>query len=771
MDVNKKNISFIEDCGNVDISVIIPVFNAEKYLVQCLDSIINQSFKNLEIICINDGSTDKSLNILEEYSKKDKRIKIINISNHGQGYARNIGIKKANGRYISFVDADDFLDLNSYEILHEFIINNKLDALFFQLINYIDTSGNFIETDLYNHVCFKKNNLIFSPEEYEKVLFNIPVCPVSKIYKTDFLRKNNIYFLEDVIFEDNVFFYNVYFNAKKLGFIKKHCYYRRRHECSVTRNFNKKHFDIVKIANRLIDLFIKLGKYDKLKGDIINHTFSMIKEWFLKAPLYLKVDFYLLIKENYKGCNELKEEFHSNLNKANKKIFKIFLDSENYIDFISKFKSINVEYDIIDSIKKNYKVSVIIPTYNTGNILHRTMNSIENQTFGFDNIEVVIVDDCSNNETKDILDKYSSFDNVKVIYLNFNTGSSGTPRNIGVKEASADYVMFLDHDDFFHHNALKELYGKILEYDCDLVFGTYSTVSNGKLFDIYYPNEKSGYFNSISDNERLVAVPPPSIWTKLFKKSVIIENNILFPPILGEDAIFMFKFLLNSKGIYYLKDSLICYHDLNKDSTTNNVSFSYLIEGLTAEKYLFDMFNSMDKDYYFKYRLEENLNFFLSQFSKSSLNEKEVINLLQLLYWFADKGKFYNLSPDGFKNKLLFNSILQKDLYSIMKIKDNELKLIDKNVEFNEINNNINEYVKNNSYNLETSISNVKFEIKGIKKELLYKKFENEKLKYKVNSFRKLFFEYKHLYEDSIENDNLLNENKIKNVLKIFKDN
>lgn len=206
MDVNKKNISFIEDCGNVDISVIIPVFNAEKYLVQCLDSIINQSFKNLEIICINDGSTDKSLNILEEYSKKDKRIKIINISNHGQGYARNIGIKKANGRYISFVDADDFLDLNSYEILHEFIINNKLDALFFQLINYIDTSGNFIETDLYNHVCFKKNNLIFSPEEYEKVLFNIPVCPVSKIYKTDFLRKNNIYFLEDVIFEDNVFF-------------------------------------------------------------------------------------------------------------------------------------------------------------------------------------------------------------------------------------------------------------------------------------------------------------------------------------------------------------------------------------------------------------------------------------------------------------------------------------------------------------------------------------------------------------------------------------
>ena len=304
-----------------------------------------------------------------------------------------------------------------------------------------------------------------------------------------------------------------------------------------------------------------------------------------------------------------------------------------------------MEYEIIESIKNDYKISVIIPTYNTGNILHRTMNSIENQTFGFENIEVVIVDDCSNSETIKIINQYSSFENVKVIYLNSNTGASGTPRNISIKEASSDYVMFLDHDDFFKHDALEELYNKIMEYNCDLVFGTYNSISNGKLFDIKYPNEKNGYFNSISDNERLIAFPPPSIWTKLFRKSVIIENNILFPPILGEDAIFMFKFLLNSKGIYYLWNSLICFHDLNKDSTTNNVSFNYLMEGLTAEKYLFNISNSINKDYYFKYRLEGNLDFFLSQFFKSNLNEKEVNDILPLLYWFAEKGTFYNLTP------------------------------------------------------------------------------------------------------------------------------
>ena len=153
--------------ADVEISVIIPIFNAERYLGKCLDSIINQSFKNLEIICVNDGSTDGSLAILEKYSKKDNRFKIINITNHGQGYARNIGIEKANGKYISFVDADDWIDLDSYEILHDFIVTNKLDVLFFQLINYINSSGNLVETDLYNHVCFKENNLIFTPEEYE----------------------------------------------------------------------------------------------------------------------------------------------------------------------------------------------------------------------------------------------------------------------------------------------------------------------------------------------------------------------------------------------------------------------------------------------------------------------------------------------------------------------------------------------------------------------------------------------------------------------------
>ena len=100
------------------ISIIIPVYNVEKYLEQCLKSVINQTFKDIEIICINDGSTDNSLEILEAFQKQDERIKIINKQNEGQGIARNEGLKVAKGEYISFIDPDDWVAQGMYEFLY-----------------------------------------------------------------------------------------------------------------------------------------------------------------------------------------------------------------------------------------------------------------------------------------------------------------------------------------------------------------------------------------------------------------------------------------------------------------------------------------------------------------------------------------------------------------------------------------------------------------------------------------------------------------------------
>lgn len=103
------------------LSVIVPVYNVEKYLKECINSIINQTLKDIEIICVNDGSTDNSLKILEELSQLDNRIKIINKENGGLASARNAGMKVASGEYYTFIDSDDFIDTNAYET----VINKK----------------------------------------------------------------------------------------------------------------------------------------------------------------------------------------------------------------------------------------------------------------------------------------------------------------------------------------------------------------------------------------------------------------------------------------------------------------------------------------------------------------------------------------------------------------------------------------------------------------------------------------------------------------------
>ena len=101
----------------INVSIVIPVYNVEKYLKQCLESVVNQTLDKIEVICINDGSTDNSLNILKEYEKKYNNIIIIDQENKGPGFARNIGMKRASGKYIYFLDSDDYIELNAMEIL------------------------------------------------------------------------------------------------------------------------------------------------------------------------------------------------------------------------------------------------------------------------------------------------------------------------------------------------------------------------------------------------------------------------------------------------------------------------------------------------------------------------------------------------------------------------------------------------------------------------------------------------------------------------------
>ena len=160
--------------SKVKVSVIVPVFNVGEYLSTSLDSILNQTLEDIEIICINDGSTDDSLNILEYYAKKDKRIKIISKENEGQGTARNVGLDNAQGEFISFVDADDFIKKDMLEKLYNKSVNGNLDLVMCKVSSF-DNETHVIDDNLwyYSLKCFsgfKKEERFVRTEAEKKII-------------------------------------------------------------------------------------------------------------------------------------------------------------------------------------------------------------------------------------------------------------------------------------------------------------------------------------------------------------------------------------------------------------------------------------------------------------------------------------------------------------------------------------------------------------------------------------------------------------------------
>lgn len=181
----------------VAISIVIPVYNIDKYLKECLDSLINQTFKDIEIICINDGSNDNSLKILEEYSKKDSRIKFYTQENSGSGAARNNGLKRATGKYVQFLDGDDYFELNMLEKLYNLAEKNQAEITVCSS-KKVDDNGNITETKNPNsplNLAKLKINTPFNYKDYPNDIFNlIGTAPWNKLYLRDMLIKNNLKF-------------------------------------------------------------------------------------------------------------------------------------------------------------------------------------------------------------------------------------------------------------------------------------------------------------------------------------------------------------------------------------------------------------------------------------------------------------------------------------------------------------------------------------------------------------------------------------------------
>lgn len=265
------------------ISIIIPVYNVAQYLRQCVDSVIHQSYKNIEIILVNDGSTDGSLAICEEYKQKEERIVLLNKANGGLSDARNFALPKATGDYVWFVDSDDWIAQNAVEILVTNVVAFQCEVLGFSYINYYEDTNKFSEDEYAQDIPSTNGNgyILFSK------FFFPSAC--THLYSRMFLEKNQLQFKVNQLHEDDYFNFSCFGKIKKIAKIKEGLYYYRRRENSITTSVSKE------ILVKRMDSYIELIQLFKTIKDI-DAAFLSKKANAYQRNLYELLQHYVLLK-------------------------------------------------------------------------------------------------------------------------------------------------------------------------------------------------------------------------------------------------------------------------------------------------------------------------------------------------------------------------------------------------------------------------------------------------------------------------------------------
>ena len=307
--------------NNSKVSIIIPVYNVERYVEKCISSIINQTYKNLEILIINDGSTDSSYTICKKFAEIDERIKLFNQKNSGVSVARNVGIENASGEWIYFIDSDDYLDIDAIEnIIYQ---ANGADVIQFGFRKI--KNGEVIKV--------KYSSKYLVVKSTNEILNNLEIRPLSAclhFIKNKVIINNNIKFPEDLRYnEDMEFMYRVYFNSEHFLFLNKSFYNIVLSDNSATRspmNLLKINSKLVFI-NRMINLF---KEYD-ISENSKNECNKFLKSYFVSIEKYNgSYKDFKLINRNYRA---------------------FYLDNTGYIDsFFAKIAFIDVR--IVSTILK-----------------------------------------------------------------------------------------------------------------------------------------------------------------------------------------------------------------------------------------------------------------------------------------------------------------------------------------------------------------------------------------------------------------------------------
>ncbi len=321
--------------SNVIVSVIIPVFNSEELLKQCLDSVLNQTLKDFEIICVDDGSTDNSLEILRKYEENDERIIVLYQENAGAGVARNKGIEIAKGEYIAFIDSDDWIESDALEKLYNNIKHNDSDMVLFNSVEHKPNNEFRERIYLPKDSSIDYNNFTFDYKYRKNFVMNGMMVIWSKFYKTSFIRDNNIKFYSHEIFNDVQFHIQSMLFAKKISYLPEILYhYRRMGQSSLqtSRAVTRRGFILFDIFDEIEEWLKEKGFFEEFETNFYRFMLNESQGRLDRTDDSYKEDLFKILKERI-AKRDISTEQLKKMNIRNYRFYIHLINSNSYFEY------------------------------------------------------------------------------------------------------------------------------------------------------------------------------------------------------------------------------------------------------------------------------------------------------------------------------------------------------------------------------------------------------------------------------------------------------
>ena len=468
------------------ISVIVPVYNVEKYIDKCLDSLLNQTYKNMELIIVNDCSTDNSKKIIEKKIKNHKNVLFsTNKENSGLSFTRNEGLKKATGDYIGYIDSDDYIPQDYYEILMDAILKQKAD------IAVCDMNIVYEETGITSRtVCGNESNL-----KIDFINNGLAASACNKLFKKELISKYE--FSVGKVNEDLAVIIPTLINAKKIAYTPDTFYNYVQHDNSIQNStFSEKRFDIFYGVKETLKRIKKVENYDEFKQVIVYQQLIMLfiyvipkEKSIIKRAKWFKIYNKMIKKYNIRK-NRYWWDFIDGQGTKHKYYYKLLLKVNSYglsffasllVSFYNLYKKLFVKPIIKSDItisdleylakKQNemkecpISISVVIPNYNYSKFIYERLYSILSQNIKIK--EFIILDDCSTDDSRKVIDviysKLKNYINIKKVYNEKNSGSAFKQWEKGFDIATSEYVWIAEADDYCDSKFLSNVVKPIIK--------------------------------------------------------------------------------------------------------------------------------------------------------------------------------------------------------------------------------------------------------------------------------------------------------------------